>query len=526
MGLVLFHERRNTIGMMSLSSMRGYDFHSVFTDVEMKKSLSKKAPHRRPYRASIIIALALSILSACAGQGNKESRFPGTTWEMYAAPEEAGWSSDKLSVAKALYDESDSDAFLVVFDGAVLVAWGDIERRYMCHSVRKSFLSALIGIHVDEGRIDPDKTLEELNIDDEPPLTNEEKQARIVHLLQSRSGVYHAAAYETPKMKEQRPARGSQKPGEFWYYNNWDFNTLCTIFERETKTGMFEEFKKRIADPLRMKDFRLMDTYYHLEKQHSIHPAYPFRMSTRDMARFGLLFLRNGKWKNLTVIPEKWVEASRYAYSKVPHREGDGYGYMWWVNVDERDRKFGMYSALGYGGHMIAVLPKENTVFVNRANTYLGKSTERIELLQLIDAILEAKVSPPRAKPHLVPLQIQPDKNVAEQDSLLRLEDYQESFRFDNEEVFVSTIPYVIGDMIGQSVRIKVDGRRLLMIDNLGQKFFLIPRSPTEFLVEDMEILVLFEMDDRARPVSITLNASPAWRISGERIGASGRKDR
>jgi CubicO group peptidase (beta-lactamase class C family) len=464
------------------------------------------------------------MLAACAGHKSDESPFPGATWEMYAIPEEAGWSSDKLSAAKAFYDEASSDAFLVVFDGAVLVAWGDISRRYMCHSVRKSYLSALFGIHVDEGTIDLDKTLSELNIDDEPPLMEEEKQARIIHLLQSRSGVFHAAAYETPKMKERRPARGSKKPGEFWYYNNWDFNALCTIFEKEAKVGVFEEFKRRIAEPLQMEDFRLMDAYYHLEGQHSIHPAYPFRMSARDMARFGLLFLREGKWKNLEIIPEEWVEESRRGYSWASHWEGYGYGYMWWVNVDETDRKFGMYAALGYGGHMIAVLPEENLVVVNRANTYLGESTEKGRLLQLIDAVLDARVSPPATKPRLVPLGVQPS-DVVEPDSPIRLENYTESFQFDNEELFVNTIPYVIGDMIGQSVRIQVDRRRLLMIDNLGQRFILVPRSPTEFFVRDVEIPVFFEMDDEQRPVRITLDASPAWRISGERIGASTREN-
>ncbi len=490
----------------------------------MKKPQVKEVSRRRASLAGILIVLGISMLGACAGPSEKEARFPGAAWEMYATPEEAGWSSDRLSAAKSLYEETGSDAFLAVFDGGVLVAWGDISRRYMCHSVRKSFLSALFGIEVDEGRIDLDKTLEELKIDDEPPLTKEEKQARIIDLLQSRSGVYHAAAYETPTMKERRPERGSKKPGEFWYYNNWDFNALCAIFEREVKAGIFEEFKRRIADPLQMEDFRLMDTYYHLEKQHSIHPAYPFRMSARDMARFGLLFLRDGKWGDLEIIPKEWVEASRRAYSSVPYWEGYGYGYMWWVNVDETDRKYGMYAALGYGGHMIAVLPRENLVFVNRDNTYLGESTGRVELLQLIDAVLDAKVAPPKAKPHLVPLRVEPRGIPAEPDVTIRLEDYEESFEFDNEELFTETIPYVIGDMIGQSVRIEADHRRLLMIDNLGQKFILVPRSPREFRIEDVEIPVFFEVNDQGRPVKITLDASPAWRISGERIGASGRK--
>jgi len=53
-------------------------------------------------------------------------------------------------------------------------------------------------------------------------------------LLEARSGVYHAALYETPAMAKQRPARGSHEPGTFWYYNNWDFNALGTIYEHAT----------------------------------------------------------------------------------------------------------------------------------------------------------------------------------------------------------------------------------------------------------------------------------------------------
>jgi len=80
-----------------------------------------------------------------------------------------------------------------------------------------------------------------------------------------------------------------------------------------------------------------------------------------------------------------------------------------------------------------------------------------------------------------------------------------------------------------------VDGNRLLMTDNLGQKFFLVPQSPASgaapapsaaparFLVEDMEVPVYFDMGDGARAVRITLDASPAWKISGKRIEASGR---
>ena len=182
---------------------------------------------------------------------------PGRSWMQYASPEEAGWSSAKLKEVKAFSEEIGSSAFMIIYDGKIVDQWGEPERRFMCHSVRKSLLSALYGIYVDEGTVDISKTMAELEIDDIHQLTDVEKTAKISDLLKARSGVYHPAAYETEAMKKARPERGSHEPGTFWYYNNWDFNTLCHILMMHTKVDFFEDFKERIADPLQMQDFRL-----------------------------------------------------------------------------------------------------------------------------------------------------------------------------------------------------------------------------------------------------------------------------
>src|SRR5512139_3144007 len=157
--------------------------------------------------------------------------------------------------------------------------------------MRKSVMSALYGIYVAEGKIELSSTLKELGIDDLTPLTEAEKTATVKDLLSARSGVYIEAAGEAPSTKAVRPARGSHSPGTFWYYNNWDFNVLGAIFERLTKTNLFREFKERIADPIGMEDLRFEDTRY-VSGADSVYPAYPFRLTARDLARMGLLFLR------------------------------------------------------------------------------------------------------------------------------------------------------------------------------------------------------------------------------------------
>jgi CubicO group peptidase (beta-lactamase class C family) len=238
----------------------------------------------------VVVLLAFDALASSLG----ESRYPGTSWERWRAPEPLGWSLEKLAVAHDYATTIHTAAMMVIVGGQVLDEWGETATRFNIHSIRKSFLNALYGIHVSTGHINLSATLGELGIDDnEPSLTSEEKQATVGDLLKARSGVYHAAVYETAAMQARRPPRGNHAPGTFWYYNNWDFNVLGTIFERQTKTNLFAEFKARIADPIGMGDFRLEDCTY-VTGADSVYPAYPFRMTARDMARFGLLFLRAG----------------------------------------------------------------------------------------------------------------------------------------------------------------------------------------------------------------------------------------
>ncbi len=195
------------------------------------------------------------LLSAADSQDTPSGETTENALE-YVSPEDVGWSSEKLKEAGRFAEQIGSAAVMALYDGKVFFSWGEVTRNFKVHSIRKPFLSALYGIHVGRGEIDLDATLGELNIDDIPPsLTPEEKQATVRDLLKSRSGVYHDAAGEIQAMRDARPERGSHPPDTFYYYNNWDFNVLGTIFEQETGTKIFEEFKRAIADPIGMEDF-------------------------------------------------------------------------------------------------------------------------------------------------------------------------------------------------------------------------------------------------------------------------------
>lgn len=304
--------------------------------------------------------------------------WPGEHWQKAESPEQLGWSSEKLSLAREYSKKIGSDAVMIVDDGIVVDTWGNITSNFQCHSMRKSILSALIGIHVNEDNIDLTKTMTQLGIDDyEPSLSLIEKQATVGDLIKARSGIYHPALGESRDMKARRPKRYSHEPGTFWYYNNWDFNALGTIFEQETGTKIFQEFDRRIASPLQMEDFKVSNCKYltitdYNKAPNSMHRYYLFRLSARDLARFGLLFLRQGRWRNQQIISSDWVRESTDSYSE--RGVDGGYGYMWWTGVGRGlianvTIKKHSYYASGWGGHMLIVLPYRKLVVVHRVNT-------------------------------------------------------------------------------------------------------------------------------------------------------------
>jgi hypothetical protein len=297
--------------------------------------------------------------------------FPGREWKRKGKSE--GWSESKLVAAEQYAGSLHDESMMIVQCGRVVDEWGDTSKKLTTFSVRKSLISALYGIYSAEGKIDVNETLEQAGVDDFPsPLTKEERQAKIVDLLRARSGVYHAAGFETDFQRKMRPARGSHAPGSFWFYNNWDFNALGTIFEKKTGMKIGDAFYQRIAKPIGMQDFRASDVYYVEDKEVSQHAAYLFQMSARDMARFGLLYLNHGRWKKQQIVPEEWVEKSSHA-TEMAHfgkMAVGGYEYLWWVeyggvHLGEATLP-GMFSAQGAGGHYILDVPSLNVVIVNQ----------------------------------------------------------------------------------------------------------------------------------------------------------------
>lgn len=351
------------------------------------------------------LVLAAPFLSASPGWA-ASGRAPGADWEKGSA-KDAGFRADALEALELQLCALPTTAFMIVTGGKVVYSYGDIAQVCYLASARKSALAMLYGKYVANGTIDLDKTMGQLGIDDVEGLSALEKTAKVRDLLISSSGVYHPAG--SPGDDPNSPPRGSKEPGKFFHYNNWDFNVLGAIFEKATGKTVFAALDEEIARPLQFQDFDLKRQRMMGFESRSRYLAYHLFLSARDMARIGLVMMRNGEWNGQQVVPAAWVKEStttRVPGSAVGRGGEMGYGYLWWIPETRKTAPWaGSFLASGQFGQYILVMPAIDTVIVHRravtdeyaVQRNLGKTkfeptrVQGPEFLKLADVVVAAK---------------------------------------------------------------------------------------------------------------------------------------
>lgn len=259
--------------------------------------------------------------------------------------------------------KSNIDSVTISDNKQILYTYGNIEKSTNLASVRKSIISLLYGVAIEKDLININKTLEELNIDEsKSPLTETEKSATIKDLLMARSGVYLESGAESEGMKNRRPKRGEYEPGEYYYYNNWDFNVLGYIFEQETNLTIGTALNNWVGKEIGFQDFNKNHVIYSKESQ-SDYPTWRIYMSNRDLAKIGVLLLNEGEWNNKTIISQNWIAESIYNYSKTPYNNTE-YGYLWWI-----DKGRNVYYGVGSAGQFLIVDNNNNLIFSIRKDS-------------------------------------------------------------------------------------------------------------------------------------------------------------
>ncbi|MFN2147710.1 MAG: serine hydrolase domain-containing protein [Anaerolineales bacterium] len=352
---------------------------------------------------SLVIVCSVLILASLAGCGTTPATepdrsaeetiqtvgyrpLPGDDWEA-STPEEQGLDPALIDELYEDAEELETLYSLLVFKDGFLIAeqyfnGGSVDEKTLIQSASKSYISALVGIAIEEGCL---AGLDQKMIEFFPEVADEvtdprKREVTIRQLLQMRSGypdeetdsAYLEALYwgVYPPLIEAFPL--VSEPGTDFHYSNLSYSWLAIILERAcgpdlkdfARQHLFEPTETEVGDWLKDREGNFIGSG-------GIH------VTARDAAKFGLLYMRHGAYEGAQVVPADWVDASLQTYTERARNYGWGfafkdlgYGYGWWTaSAGDHDFSF----AWGHGGQLIVLLDDLDMLIVTTADPFFGQ---------------------------------------------------------------------------------------------------------------------------------------------------------
>jgi CubicO group peptidase (beta-lactamase class C family) len=374
---------------------------------------------KKLYFFSLALVLLLGVfIFICPGisepQGTDVYRIPeklNDGWEVTSLSE-VGVDTGKIEqITQEIRNDERFDlihSMLIVKDGKLVheaYFWG-YQRNSLnvMASISKSVTSTLIGIAIDKGFIKSvDESVVSLLPEYPEPTKDPKKQAiKLKHILTMSSGLdwlEHGTSYNDLENSEYQMVDSEDWmeyvlskpmkdiPGTRFLYNTGGIHLLSAVIQSTTgmRTNIFAE--KHLFEPLGI-------YAYQWNRDSTGHPCTGgtdggVGLRTRDIAKFGWLFLHDGKWKGKQVISEEWVKLATRRHIKNP-RGGQYYGYCWFPGTLKREGKEVEYVAsFGYGGQTLYLIPELDLIIVftcelTDRNTYVS-----IPVRKTFDAIFQ-----------------------------------------------------------------------------------------------------------------------------------------
>lgn len=289
-------------------------------------------------------------------------------------------------------------AGVIIKGGYIVAQWGDVDRVDMTHSVTKSYLSTVAGLAVDQGLIRSvyDKTGDYVW---DGTFDGEHNSKVTWEMLLQQSSAWSGELFGLKDWADRPPREGGiddwrfkkpVEPGTVMEYNDVRVNVLAYSLLQVWRKPLPQVLKEHVMDPIGASTTWRWYGYDHAWvnvdgiKMQSVtgggHSGGGVFISAMDHARFGLLFLNNGKWKDKQIISKDWVEAVQ-----VSSKPNVSYGYMWWLNRGRRQWKGvedeSIYFGAGFGGNFVVVDKKNDMVIVTRwlEPNKIGEMVKRVQ---------------------------------------------------------------------------------------------------------------------------------------------------
>lgn len=325
-------------------------------------------------------------------------------------PVDKGLDAERLqNLVKRIRDEEVGSvhSLLIVRDGYLVVEeyfdGHEADELHTQQSVSKSFTSSLVGIAIEKGKfagvhenvLDFFPDLEEIDRSDP-----KRQQMTLKDLLTMRSGTdYHERGHDSPHFQLNRKSTGWTEfilnrpmihdPGTRFQYDSGAVILTSALIEQRYGVHADKFAEEHLFKPLGINQSR----WYRNQEEHP-HTGGGLHLRSRDMAKLGLLYLRQGRWEDQQVVPRQWVEDSLSRQVEFDPAKGRlvGYGYWWWVLQPDPggNQKQDIYAALGFMGQHILLVPEHDLIVVVTAGARNGEDRAIIEFFY--DEILPSVV--------------------------------------------------------------------------------------------------------------------------------------
>jgi CubicO group peptidase (beta-lactamase class C family) len=334
-----------------------------------------------PRQAAFCVLLGAGLLPAAPA-----TVFPGAEWEQ-SSPAAQGVDPEQLQRAiRYLEEHSGRDGVSQLFlvrNGRAIWSGPKVDAVHGVWSMTKSFTSTVLGLLIDDRKT----TLDTLASRHLPSLAERYPAVTLRHFSTMTSG-YRAARDEPQGSYRHGPSPTPFVPADPLFappgstYCYWDsaMNQFANVLTRIAGEPLDALFERRMARPIGMDpsgwrwgDFGVVDVIK-VNGGAGNHDRF-VRISARQAARFGLLFLQRGAWNGRRLLSERWVALATSPQVTVPTlpaspAQGTGlYGLNWWCNgkgPDGRRKWPGVparaFAAVGHNNNYLFVIPEWNMV--------------------------------------------------------------------------------------------------------------------------------------------------------------------
>ncbi len=300
-----------------------------------------------------------------------------------ATPESQGLSADGVDKVREWLKENGSKTGLMVRHGQIVGEWhfddAQPSSRYLVYSTSKSFASTAAGLAIAKGKISLDTKVGELLPDVSPV---EKREITVRQLLSMSSGVHN-----DPKLGDMTDrftyaltkAPMDHAPGTKWEYNNTGLAILSPLLVKATGQQLDALLNDQVFMPIGIKE---SDWSWDKNEDFTL-PYSGLHITARALARFGLVFLNQGKWQDRQVVPASWV-----AEATGPSQDmNKSYGYLWWNNTTGKWKgsPADAYAALGRFDNNMFIIPSLDMIVIRQVGDDTGhnRKIDQSQLLRL-----------------------------------------------------------------------------------------------------------------------------------------------